>query len=216
MRLRVVPILLLILISANGLAQKKDKPGVFLKGHFQLPNPTGNFAFRTLMSGVSDVGLSLNFPLGERLHMGFGVNHNYFSFDDLAIPERTNASMQVLVGTAQLGYTVASSERLMWEFALEGGYNTILISSETCEAETGNRMNVTPAFNFKPIIGGYVMSSENLYFGLIVSYNTIFSNFGPNKLCIEQFSGFSNSDYTGNYQMFEIGFGFKTILPSNR
>lgn len=212
--LRSILIILLFTTSTlSGMAQRNDKPRPFLKGSFQLPNPISNYSFKSLMSGVSDVGLSFNFPVGEKLYFGIILEHTYFNFDDLAIPEKTNASMQMTGSSLSLGYTITSSEKLSWDLAMNGGYSYILTFSETCESATGNKMHIQNGVTLRPNISVLIKSSDNLAFSMMISYNVVLSEFGPGNLCLQEFSGFASPDYSGTYQMFAIGFGFKATIP---
>ncbi|MBL4704121.1 MAG: hypothetical protein JKY54_06350 [Flavobacteriales bacterium] len=203
-------------ISISGFSQRNGGPKPYFKGTFQLPNPTSNYAFKSLMTGVSNVGLSINFPIGERFHLGIILDHSYFTFDDLAIPEKTNANMRIPGMSLGFGYTVPTSEKLSIEFAMNGGYSSVLISSETCNAITGSKIHTQNALHLEPNMGFYLTSNEYLSFGLTFSYSIYMAGFGPGNVCVQQFSEFRNSDFNGVYQMFSIGFGFKTSLGSKK
>lgn len=213
---RHLTILLFLILPFTVLSQKSEKPKPFFKGVFQLPNGTSNFAFKKLMGGVSDLALSLNFPIGERFHAGFVFEHAYFTFDDLSIPERTNATMQIPGGSLTFGYTIPSSEKLNVEFAMNAGYSYMLTSSETCFDANGKKFYIQNGLHLRPNVGFYLVTNEYLSFGLTLSYSIYVSEFSPDNLCIPEFSGYQNSDYSGNYQMFAVGFGFRTSLSSRK
>lgn len=213
---RNLTILLFLIVPFTVFSQRSEKPKPFFKGVFQLPNGTSNFAFKKLMGGVSDVGLSLNFPIGERFHAGVVLEHTYFTFDDLSIPERTNATMQMPGASVTVGYTVPSSEKLNIEFAMNVGYSYMLTASETCLDSTGSKYHVQNGLHLRPNVGFYLITNEYLSFGLTLSYSVYMSEFSPANICVPEFSGYQNSDYSGNYQMFAIGFGFRTSLASRK
>jgi len=203
-------------LTGQDREREKEKERPFFKGSFQLPTTIANHSFKTLMSGVSDVGFSFNVPVSKSMHLGIVLQHSYLTFNDLAIPERTNASMQIAGTGLVVGYTVSTSEKFSIEFAVNGGYSYMLTSSETCLQSTGNKMHKKSGVSIKPDLTLFIRSSEYLSFGIVFSYQFLLSEFGPSNLCLSDFDGSFATDYIGPSHLFSIGFGFKANIPPKR
>ena len=206
---------LLVTVSI-GQERDREKEPPFFKGGFQLPTALANPSFKRFMSGVSDFAISFNLPVSKSIHLGLFAEHTYLSFNDLAIPELTNASMQITGGGLSFGYTVSRSEKTALEFALNGGYSYMLTSSQTCLNSTGNKQNVKGGVSIKPDVTFYIKSSEYLSFGIIGSYQLLLTEFAPSNLCLEEFEGSFPSDHIGPSHLFCIGFCFKANIPPRR
>lgn len=212
-RLTTILFVSLFLSTACFSQNKEAEYRPYFKGSFQLPTPLANRSFNRLVNGISDIDFSFHVPVYEDLHMGLMLEHSYMAFQDVAIPERTNANLQFTGALLNIGYTFHPSEKIAIELDLNGGYDFILINSETCKQATGKSLHTDEAIIIKPQLGFFMQSSDLLSFGLTFSYAYIGSEFGPDKLCLNAFSGFENVDYLGNYQIFAVGFGFKSIIP---
>lgn len=215
---KIILILLTLLISFESSAQLSDKElkRAYFKGSFQLPTNTGGNAYRKLVSGIADVNLSFHKPILPKFHVGVLGEYGIHLFNDVAIQERTEASFNFISGMLSLSYSSYSDSKAFVDVSLNGGYQTILAKSLTCGApgvmETKNYSGVV----IKPKVGVYFKSNENLSFGLTMSYNYSFIEFGPETLCLTQFSGFDSSNFRSNYQFFAIGFGFKSRIQTKK
>jgi len=205
-----------IAFNLTGQEREREKERPFFKGSFQLPTTIANHSFKTLMSGVSDIEFSFNIPVSKSMHLGIFAQHSYLTFNDLSIPERTNATMQIVGTGVTLGYTVPTSDKFSLEFAVNGGYSYVLTSSETCLQSTGNRVYKKGGMSIKPDLSLFIRSSEYLSFGILFSYQFILSEFGPSNLCLSEFEGSFPTDYVGPSHLFAIGFGFKANIPPRR
>ena len=210
----VISILILsgIFSLAHGQEKKMDAP--FIKGNFQLPTPLGNYAFKTHMSGVSDLTFSFNLAFTKSLHGGVYLAHEYFSFDDTSIPETTNAAMQIAGAGITLGYTLSPENKFSVDYSVDLGYCAMLVSSETCNTKTGDKFHQENGYNFKPSVLLEIKSSETLSFGILLSYHLVLAHFGSNNLCLSSFATGLPIDSVGPTHIFAVGFGFKTILPT--
>ena len=195
-------------------SQEKKMDAPFIKGTFQLPTPLANYAFKTHMSGVSDLTFSFNLAFTKSLHAGVYVGHEYFSFDDMSIPETTNASMQIAGAGVTIGYTLSPENKFSVDYSFDAGYCAMLVSSETCKTKTEKIIHQKNGYNFKPSVSLEIKSSETLSFGIVFSYQIMLAHFGPDNLCLNSFASGVPLDYVGPSHIFAIGFGFKTILPA--
>lgn len=195
-----------------GQQNKDGEYRPFFKGGFQLPSTLSNRSFNRLISGVSDVDLSFHVPLKSDFSLGLAVNHSYMTFNDIAIPEKTDANFQYAAALLSATYTFKPNEKVNIDVALNGGYSLIFIKSQTCKDTGAERLNQSGLI-VKPNVGIFIKSTDYLSFGLLVSYTYLNHEFGPDELCLTNFSGFDERDYSGNSTIFSVGFGFKSIIP---
>lgn len=207
-RVFVIFFFLTLLVFGVKAQGNSTKAPFYVEGSFQLPSPLANRSFRTLMDGVSDVNLSFHVPIYKKLHTGIVLNHSFISFNDVAIPEKTNGRLQMMGVLLNLGVHLPTSERFSIDFSVNTGYEFLLYGSETC-----SNTQVQQGLIIKPTIGAYIKSSDYLSFGLVLSYTYVNDDFGPERFCLTEFSGYQSSDYQGANQLFGVGFGFRAEIP---
>jgi hypothetical protein len=211
--IKIITVILLALFFGEGevCAQDKKKVPTSFKMDFKLPNTMSNRAFDQVVDGISDVNISYQFPLYKNLTLGFGMKHAFYKIDDLAITELTNGKANTFAPFARLTYEKWVSERIFFDVGVNGGYSFMFYESETCESP-----HKISAPHIEPHAGIYMMSNENLGFGIIVAYNFILADFTPEYLCLDDFSGFSEADTKGISQTLSFGFGFTSIIGGKK
>ena len=101
------------------------------------------------------------------------------------------------------------TEKTYLEISVISGYNFLNTKSNQCTS-----VYKQEAMNLMPQISYYLISSEFLSFGIILSYNYIWSEFTPANICMDSFPGVAPSNSIGNSQVFGVGFGFSTRFPA--
>lgn len=183
-----------------------------IKMDFKLPVAMANESFTRVVDGVSDISLSIQFPVYQTFSLGFGVKHNLFDLNEFNLPENIRGTVQFSSAYAKIGHEQFVTERIFYEASIKGGYSYIDVKSESCSINSGNDHHTTSGVLIEPQLSLYMISRGNLYFGLITSYSITLDEFQPDNLCLETFSGHAENFWQGNYGFFSIGFGFSVFL----
>lgn len=183
-----------------------------IKMDFKLPIPLANKSFVRVVNGISDINLSFQFPVWRNITLGVGAKHTLYQINEFNLPETTEGNVQFTSGFLKLGYEKFLTTNVYVEGSVKGGYTYMDFKSKTCFLETGNWHQTDKSILLEPNVGLYMISRDNLAFGLIVSYTMIMDNFRPERLCLDRFTGHSEAFSQGIYGTFNVGFGFSVFL----
>lgn len=176
---------------------------------FKLPKSLANKSFKGLMSGLVNLDVCYQYNLENGLGFGAGFKYSYFELEGTAFQGVVTGQLEGYNPFFKLSKRKILNEKTYLEFSVNGGYNFLNTKSNQCldvfKQSGGNIM---------PQIGYYMVSSEFLSFGIVVSYNYLWSGFSPANICMTSFPGFDPSSSIGDTQVFAVGFGFSTYLPS--
>ncbi len=215
MFLRMLLLSFIALVALTTYAQ--DKPMVHsVKGDFKLPTPLGDENFREYMNGISDFNLYYQYPFAGNLTIGAGFKHSLYRVNDVQIPEISDGKMVLYTPFIKFSYEKFTSDRIFYDVGIKGGFSTMDYSSEIC-ATTGMPGYSDSGLNIEPQMGIYLISQDNLAFGLLASYTLTMIEFTPENACI---SSDTNATVTlhgnrGFIQTFNIGFGFSMFIQKN-
>ncbi len=213
-----------MLLALGSMAQPEEEPrgtdftpGVIptlrpnVKGDFQLPIPLANRSFSRTVNGIADAGLSVQFPFLRNFYAGAGFRYTYMQISDFIINTKIDANMKQYAPFAKVGFEKFTTERISYSIALRAGYSWIDFTSNTCPGKPAQQ-----AYYLQPEFALSILSTENLGFSFIVSYSWINAQYGPELLCLPNFSGMIPSDNKGAYQVFSVGFGFTAFFGKER
>ena len=207
---------LAILLADFAFAQPDAQPaGVFID--FKLPTPVQNKSFRYLVDGIGDFSLSWQRPFAGSLVLGAGASYTYFTVDGRQSPELTDGVINQAGAFVRLGYQPYLSDRIFANFGLQGGYSIMTLKSDVCAQahQLGDETVAAPLI--EPSAGLFLLSQDNMAFGLILSYRFTSSEFDPAVLCLDRLNHvITDSDKSGAYQTFSIGFSAVVFVGKNR
>ena len=217
MLLRICILTVFLLFGHIGQAQPNEIPANY-RFDFRLPTPIANRSFRGLINGIADLNLSSQFTIVNNVTLGGQFKFAYYKVNDLKTPEVTDGKMQFMTLKLKLGYEKFMTERAYYDLSIKAGYGIVNIHSKSCEAALdGTGRSVDQGFTFEPAFGLYLISDDNLSFGLIVSYTWLGDDFNALDLCLNSTSNvILDSDNVGAYQAISVGFGAAVYIGKNR
>jgi hypothetical protein len=185
---------------------------------FKLPSTLANKSFKNLVSGIVDFNINYQTPLFKNIIGGIGGKYNYYEADNLKTAGQSNGKLQVFTGFGKLGYQQFLTPRIFWDAGLKGGYAVIFAQNDLCsEFSEGQARTTQTSLFIEPTAGLYMVSEDNLAFGLVMSYSIMQNNFHPSLLCMDNSTNLFNPvDTEGAYQLINIGFGASLFIGKNR
>lgn len=200
----------LCFLSVSSFSQEKvpGKHSVIMF-NFKLPKTLGNESFKGLMSGLANIDILYQYNLENGIGFGAGFTYSYYELNGSAFQGNVTGQLEGYNPFMKIAKRKEVSERSFIELSVSGGYNVLNTISNQCSA-----IFKQEAFNIMPQIGFYMISSEFLSFGIMVSYNYFGAEFSPANICMTSFPGIDPSSSIGNSQVFSVGFGFSTYLPT--
>lgn len=211
-------ILLFLLGSGAGLSAQPDKVPANYRFDFRLPTPAANKSFRLLINGIADFNASTQFTVYENFTMGLQFKYAYYKANDLKTPDITDGKIFFNTAKLKLGYEKFVTDRFFYDLSLKAGYGIVNIRSKTCEASIeGRGRSIDQGFSWEPSAGLYLISDDNLAFGLIVAYTWLGDDFNALDLCLDNSSNIiHDEDNFGAYQVFSVGFGASVFIGKHR
>ena len=194
--------------SMSSFSQEKD-PGkhAVIMANFKLPKTLGNKSFKGLMSGLATVDLIYQYNLANGIGFGTGFSYSYYELNGSAFQGSVVGQMEGYNPFLKISQRKEINENTFVELSINAGYNFLSTSSNQCSG-----IFKQEAFNLTPQLGFYMVSSEFLSFGIVVSYNYFDAEFSPANICMTSFPGIDPANSVGNSHVFSVGFGFSTYL----
>tara|TARA_B100000401_G_scaffold404302_1_gene318400 strand:+ start:1145 stop:1780 length:636 start_codon:yes stop_codon:yes gene_type:complete len=177
--------------------------------NFKLPKTIENTTFRKTIYGVGDIEGHFQYKVIPNFEISLGYKYGYYDLNSLAFQANLDGQMETHTPFLKLAYVNEISEKIFLDIGLKGGYNFSYTNTTNCRFTFSQQ-----AYRIEPEFGVFMYSSDLLSFGLILSYNFWFAEFGPEHFCMSSISGMNASESNGIYQTFCAGLGFKTYFPS--
>ena len=175
---------------------------------FKLPKTIQNTIFRKTIYGVGDLDAQFNYKIIPNLEFSLGYKYGYYDVNSVAFQSNIDGQFETHLPFIKLSYINDVSDRIFIDFGVRSGYN--FSATKTTNCSTSFLQN---AFRVEPELGVYMLSTDLLSFGLVISYNLWFAEFTPQHFCMNSISGMNASESVGIYQTFCAGFSFKTYFP---
>ena len=179
--------------------------------NFKLPKTILNPSFKNMIFGVANIDAQLQYEFFDKLEIGVGYKYGYYDVNSLAFQTKVDGQMENHNPFLKIGINNELNERIFMNLSIKGGYNYGFTKINTC-----NENYLQNSFRLEPEFSIWMYSTENLAFGLLVSYNFWFSEFTPANFCMTNFPGMNPSNSKGIYQVFCAGFGFYTHFPQKQ
>ncbi len=199
--------LFLVLASYSQENKFLDKFSVGM--NFKLPKTVQNTTFRKTIYGVGDLEAHFQYKIIPNIEMSIGYKYGYYDVNSLAFQANIDGQMETHTPFLKLAYVNTISDRIFFDVGVKGGYNFSYTNTTNCSTTYNQN-----AYRIEPELGLYMLSSDLLSFGLILSYNFWFSEFGPEHFCMSSISGMNALESVGFSQTLCVGFGFKTYFPT--
>jgi hypothetical protein len=200
-----------IFFTATSSYAQEKAPGKHsvIMANFKLPKTLGNKSFKGLMSGLANIDLVYQYNLANGIGFGTGFTYSYYELNGSAFQGTVIGQMEGYNPFLKIAKRKEITENSYVELSVSGGYNVLNTSGNQC-----SDVFKQEAFNLTPQLGFYMVSSEFLSFGIVVSYNYFAAEFSPANICMTSFPGIDPGHSIGNSHVFSVGFGFSTYLPT--
>ena len=172
-----------------------------------LPKTTNNSAFKTTFNGIGDIEAALHYRLDENFEISASCRYAFFQLNAVIFKENITGKMENYTPLLSVSWNKYFSDYIFLRTSISGGYNF-----EITKTSLMNAAYFQEAFYFKPSVGLYMFSTENLSFGIIFSYNTWLSEFSNQNIYPTIIPGMNANSYKGNNQTFCVGFGFYSLI----
>ena len=206
MRNNLLIILFLLLLSGTYYSQRGNK----FYGSMDIKLPTGvsNTSFKGIMGGIMDINGSVVYSILPKFQAGLGFKYGYFEVSNRSFQKSVTGRIEFLSPFVKFQYTTPMNE--MWYF-------DAYIQSGPMEAITTTNLRQNAKYHqnsmqLEPGFGIYLKSSENLSFGMILSYTYTTNKFTPTNLNLAHFPSLSDDTSNGSISYFSVGFGFKAKI----
>jgi len=175
-----------------------------------LPKTTNNSAFKTTFNGIGDIEAALHYRLDENFEISASCRYAFFQLNAVIFKENITGKMENYTPLLSVSWNKYFSDYIFLRTSISGGYNF-----EITKTSLMNAAYFQEAFYFKPSVGLYMFSTENLSFGIIFSYNTWLSEFSNQNIYPTIIPGMNANSYKGNNQTFCVGFGFYSLIRTS-
>jgi len=208
----IVPVALWICgLSLTATAQdRKRLPDVSttIKGDLALPIPLNNPLFSSITETVGMLGATIQFPIYKGLGAGVGANMSWFAIEERALaPVITSGEIRRAHYFGKVQYERYTGERTFYELHGRLGVASYVYECATCPDEAP-----ASVFHWGAGVGYYLHATDNLAFGLTMTYEMDNTRFSASDLGLESFPGRREVAEDANYQSLIFGMTFSTRL----
>lgn len=214
-----IPLVLSAQDEASTEPRKEKIPDIRygIKGAFKLPSPVANKAFYETIDGIADANASFHYPFLRYFYGGVGYRYTYFQINDFQVNNELNANLQVHSPFGVVGFERFANARVLYGLAFRSGYSMLNFFSNSCAGVNPESKGKSQATWFvEPELSFSLMTTENLCFSFVFSWTIIGAEYGPENVCLPNFSGLSAEASKGNYQFYSAGFGFTVFLGGEK
>lgn len=198
-------------VSFNQDIEKVESSKMILKAYFRLPNVTSNGFYKGVSRGIIDDAISLNYDIYKGIHLGAGFKHSFFEISQFKISEDLDAQTHFYGPFLELSYLYNLSSNIIMEPSIQIGSNTMVTTSNPCRNNgiKNHRANISFA---SPNLNFYIRGFDRMGYSFSIGYTITQVIFRPETVCLNSFSGYSETDFKGNINHFNVGFGFLVYL----
>lgn len=212
---QIIIFLFLLGVPFIGMAQQSDfEPKGSFNIEVSLPNNTSNKAFKELMQGLVVITPHYQYTFSNTISVGGGLYYGYFNINEF----KNNIA---LAGGLHIGgaFVKIGQEKYYGKFGLDYGvrvgYSMNYFITNKNKDLYDRPYNNDGGF-IEPILGLSLMSNDNTSFKLALGYTFHNFKFQPHQVGTDQFSGFSQDDFSKISTYFSIGFGYSYYFGVNK
>ncbi|MEO8589243.1 MAG: hypothetical protein ABI432_07745 [Flavobacteriales bacterium] len=200
---------LLILPKLLSAQERKSLPDISstFKCELGLPLPLNNPLFNSITESIGQLGGNFQFPIHKGLGVGAGGSMTWFGIKERALaPVVTSGMVRRATGFGKVSYERFTGPRTFYELNMRMGWASFVFDCPSCPDQDKS------AFFWAVGTGYYVHASDNLAFGLTLSYDTQNTRFQASDLGLEGFPGRKETEEATDFQNIVFGLGFSTRL----
>lgn len=211
----LVSITLLISGASNSYSQEKTfQPTGSFSVDLGIPAKGKNVAFGNVMNGLFNGGLTYQYNVFGGLTLGIGAKYSFFIINPFALNNANwGGGLHAPSVYGKVSYERFITERFSLNVGLRTGYTMMVSSNDSCKVHN-NGPYTESTFFLEPQIELLLLTGKNSSdgFSFVLGYNMIFSEFGPDYLCIQNIPNSVEEHYEGITRFLSIGFGYRYYM----
>ena len=191
------------------------------KGSFTLdigiPLSEKNYAFNYVLEGLFNGGIGYQYNVYEGLTVGIGAKYAFFINDRFALNSTVGkGGLHIPSVFLKVGYEKFTTDRFSYTFSMRGGFSKMISINDSSKINLGKPYTENTFF-VEPQLELLMTTDKNdpNAFSLILGYAIYFSNYRPEYLSRENFSGLNKEDSEGVTRFFSFGFGYRYYFGLN-
>ncbi|MCG8576479.1 MAG: hypothetical protein MI810_16455 [Flavobacteriales bacterium] len=210
-------LLLLIFQSFGSLAQSEAfSPKGSWSIDVGIPTLNENYAFRRVMTGLFNGGVSYQYNVLNGFTLGAGAKFSFFTINPSTTSADWKGGLYIPAVHAKVGYEKFTTERVALSAWCKAGYAPMIAAHDSCKAKIGGPF-VEGAFFVEPQVEVCLLTGKGSSdgFSFVLGYNFYFSEFRPDYFCLDGITNLSGPDYEGITRFLSIGFGYRYYMGRN-
>lgn len=179
-----------------------------------IPAQGKNESFGRVMNGLFNGGATYQYNVYKGLTVGVGLKYSYFIINTFALNNvNWRGGLHIPAAFGKIGYEKFITERFSLNFSARMGYAMMISGNDTCK-KVMDQPYTEGTFFIEPQMELLFTTDKNAPsgFSLVLGYNMLMSNFGPQYLCMESIPNLFPEDYVGITRFLSIGFGFRYYM----
>lgn len=182
-----------------------------------IPSQGKNESFRTVMNGLFNGGLNYQQNVFKGLTIGIGAKYSFFIVNTFALGNvQWRGGLHTPSIYGKIGYEKFITDRFSLNFGIRSGYAMQFSTSDSCRIKLG-RPYQENTFFMEPQVELLLLTDKNSAdgFSFVLGYNMVFSEFGPQFLCMQTLPNSVPEHYEGITRFLTLGFGYRYYLGRN-
>jgi len=191
------------------------------KGSFSvdvgIPTSERNYAFNTVLEGLFNGGVGYQYNLYKGLTVGSGVKYSFFTNNRFGLQQSVGkGGLHMPSFYVKLGYEKFTTDRFSYSFSMRGGFTQMISVNDSSKVVLG-KAYIENTFFIEPQLELLLTADKNdpNAFSLILGYSIYFSEYRPEFLSRETFSGLNADASEGFTRFFSLGFGYRYYFGLN-
>ena len=211
-----IGLIVLLFIGVNDLysQEKTFQPTGSFSIDLGIPAKGKNVSFGNVMNGLFNGGLTYQYNVFGGLSLGVGAKYSFFIINPFALNNANwGGGLHAPSVFGKLSYERFITERFSLNVGMRTGYTMMVSSNDSCKAVKGGPYTESTFF-IEPQIELLLLTGKNSSdgFSFVLGYDFIFSEFGPDYLCIENIPNSVSEHYEGITRFLSIGFGYRYYM----
>jgi hypothetical protein len=217
---KVLKHIFIVLIGFNSSflnAQGSFDPKGSLSVDIGIPTAERNIAFRSVLEGLFNGGITYQYNVYKGLTVGAGANYSFFSNNQFALNKTIGkGGLHIPAVALKVGYEKFSNDRFSYSFSTKLGYASMVSINDSTKINLGKPF-VKTSFFIEPQLELLLTTEKNdpNAFSLMLGYAIFFQEYNAEFMAREKFVGFSEKSSEGLTRFFSLGFGYRYYFGLN-
>ena len=176
-----------------------------------IPTLGRNKAFKQVMEGLFNGGLTLQYNVFKGATIGIGAKYSYFNLNTYLFNNANwKGGIHMPAPYVRLSYEKFTTERISLSAGVKIGYAAMISANDSCKVKMGKPYTVGALF-FEPQVEVLMLTGKNSSdgFSFVMGYNFYLRDFTTDFLCIDNIPNLKSDSYQGITRFLSIGFAYR-------